>query len=93
LQNELERNLFETPEGKIRSRKIQQSLLENVYVWRDLFMGYNADPFLDDIFFTIAWGQIAATPQFDSFNELKKFGGVTYLGFKPNQRLDAERLS
>ncbi|MBT2189450.1 hypothetical protein [Sphingobium nicotianae] len=81
LQNEIGRNLFETPEGKIRSEKIWQSFLGNIYVWRDLFMGYNADPFLDDIFFTIAWGQIVATPQFDSFNELKKFGGITYLKY------------
>ncbi len=81
LQQIIDQYLFETPDGKMRSERIEKSVSDNVYVWRDQFMGYNADPFLDDIFFTIAWGHICGTPQFDSFNELRKFGGITYLKY------------
>lgn len=75
------REAFETTSGRTAMSTIQDSIFENVYVWRDQFMGYNADPLLDDAFFSLAWQHIGETPQYDSFNELKMFGGIPYLKY------------
>jgi len=63
------------------SGEITKLLRENVYVWRDSFIGYNADPVLDDYYIALAWTAIRETPQYDSFNECKTFGGIPFLKY------------
>ncbi|WP_404365816.1 hypothetical protein AB5I39_09640 [Sphingomonas sp. MMS24-J45] len=63
------------------SGEIAGLLRENVYVWRDHFIAYNADPVLDDYFLSLAWTAIAHTPQYDAFNERKAFGGIPFLKY------------
>ncbi|MFL0415724.1 hypothetical protein [Sphingomonas sp. 179-A 2A2 NHS] len=63
------------------SGEITNLLRENVYVWRDSFIGYNADPVLDDYYMALAWTAIRETPQYDSFNERKTFGGIPFLKY------------
>ena len=67
--------------GKRLSSKIDKLLHENVYVWRDHFIGYHAHPDLDEYFLKLAWAIVQQAPQYDSFNELKTFGGITYLKY------------
>lgn len=54
---------------------------ENVFIYREHFMGYNADPLLDEYYFQIAWIDLRNDAGFDSFNELREFGGITYLKY------------
>jgi hypothetical protein len=63
------------------SGEIAELLRENVYVFRDNFIGYNADPVLDDYYMALAWTAIRETPQYDSFNERKAFGGIPFLKY------------
>lgn len=51
---------------------------ENVFVFREHFMGYDAAPLLDEYYFQIAWSDLRNATGFDSFNELREFGGITY---------------
>ncbi|MGY4505848.1 hypothetical protein ACVWYH_009805 [Bradyrhizobium sp. GM24.11] len=54
---------------------------ENVFLFRDHFMGYDADPLLDEYYFQIAWNDLKNATGFDSFNERREFGGITYLKY------------
>lgn len=54
---------------------------ENVFVFMDYFIGYNAHPTLDDHFFGLAYFFVSLSPGFDSFRFDLKFGGVTYIKY------------
>ncbi|MBR0820333.1 hypothetical protein [Bradyrhizobium liaoningense] len=54
---------------------------ENVFLFRDYFMGYDADPLLDEYYFQIAWNDLKNATGFDSFNERREFGGISYLKY------------
>ncbi|WP_210325767.1 hypothetical protein, partial [Rhizobium lusitanum] len=49
--------------------------------FREHFMGYNADPLLDEFYFQTAWSDLKNAIGFDSFNELREFGGISYLKY------------
>lgn len=57
--------------------EINGLLRENVYVFREEFIGYDAHPDLDDFFFGQASLEIQNQEGFDTFNWRLKFGGVT----------------
>lgn len=63
------------------SGEISQLLHENVYIWRGDFIGYNADPMLDEYYMALAWTAIREMPQYDAFNERKLFGGIPFLKY------------
>ncbi|MET3225834.1 hypothetical protein ABIF35_006621 [Bradyrhizobium japonicum] len=54
---------------------------ENVFIYREHFMGYEADPLLDEYYFSVAWSRLVTARGFDSFNERREFGGVTFLKY------------
>lgn len=58
-------------------RGIDTLLRENVYVFRKHFIGYNAHPFLDEYFFTVAYKELQSQRGFDTFDEQLRFGGIT----------------
>jgi hypothetical protein len=68
-------------EGQKLRNAINELHDENVFVYRDHFMGYDADPLLDEYYFQAAWNGLRNAKGFDSFNELREFGGVTYLKY------------
>lgn len=57
---------------------IQRALRENVYVWRGRYIGYNADPAVDEYFFVRAYVALKLEPAFDSFPAALEFGGVAF---------------
>lgn len=54
---------------------------ENVFVYRNYFIGYNAHPTLDDHFFGLAYFFVSTSPGFDSFKFDLRFGGVSYIKY------------
>ena len=52
-------------------------LRENVYVFREHFIGYDAHPDLDDFFFGLANANLQFQKGYDTFNGQLRFGGVT----------------
>ena len=76
------RNEFlQTAEGRNLQRVVNELHDENVFVYSEHFMGYDADPLLDDHYLQIAWSDLKSEPGFDSFNETREFGGITYLKY------------
>ncbi|MBD3769696.1 MAG: hypothetical protein IE925_06060 [Rhodobacterales bacterium] len=68
----------ESFERKGTFEHIQNLLDENVYVFRDHFIGYNAHPDLDDYFFGLAYLRAQSLDGFDAFHWSAEFGGVTF---------------
>lgn len=79
--NLFNREVFESDSAKSTWAVINKLMLENVYIFRDHFVGYTGDELIDEAFFTLAWRKVQATPQYDSFNERKLFGGIPYLKY------------
>ncbi|SHF94002.1 hypothetical protein SAMN05444339_1246 [Loktanella atrilutea] len=76
------RNEFmQQAEGRNLQRVVNELHDENVFISLEHFIGYDADPFLDEHYFQIAWSDLRSEPGFDSFNELREFGGITYLKY------------
>jgi hypothetical protein len=69
------------PEGRNLQNVVDELHHENVFVFREHFMGYGADPLLDVHYFQIAWRDLRSATGFDSFNELREFGGIIYLKY------------
>ena len=68
-------------EGRNLQNVINELHDENVFIYREHFMGYDADPLLDEYYFQVAWNELRNATGFDSFNELREFGGVAYLKY------------
>lgn len=68
-------------EGRNLQRVVNELHDENVFIYREHLMGYDADPLLDEYYFQIAWSDLRSETGFDSFNELREFGGITYLKY------------
>lgn len=56
---------------------IDALLKDNVYVFREHFIGYDAHPDLDDFFFGLANLELQTQSGYDTFNWRTQFGGVT----------------
>lgn len=61
--------------------ELRQLAHENVFVFMNYFIGYNAHPTLDDHFFGLAYFFVSLSPGFDSFRFDLKFGGVSYIKY------------
>lgn len=76
------RKIFSKQQEKILTDKISKSieslLDELVYVFREKYIGYAADPLLDDYFFGLAYHEIQLQDGFDTFHYSTKFGGIEY---------------
>jgi hypothetical protein len=70
-----------TSEGRRLRTEVNALLKENVAVFREHFMGYDAHPLLDEYFFQMAWADLTGTAGYDSFNELREFGGIRFLKY------------
>jgi hypothetical protein len=70
-----------TPEGRVLATNIERLLEGNLFVFREHFMGYDADPLLDEYFFQLAWSELKCSEEFDSFNESATFGSIPYLKY------------
>jgi hypothetical protein len=57
---------------------INQCFLDNVYVFREHFIGYTAHPDLDDYFFGLAYSDLEDRGAFDTFHHHLIFGGLQY---------------
>lgn len=73
--------LEDSAEGKALTASIERLLEENVFVFREHFIGYNADTLLDEYFFQLGWSDLRCSEEFDSFNENARFGNVPYLKY------------
>ncbi|MBN9421840.1 MAG: hypothetical protein J0I91_05180 [Candidatus Accumulibacter sp.] len=58
--------------------EVEEKLSALVRPWGRYFIGYDADPLLDDYFFGLAYQNIQLQEGFDSFHYALKFGGVRY---------------
>ena len=52
-------------------------LRQNVYVFREHFIGYDAHPDLDEFFLALAYRELQCHRGYDTFNDQLRFGGVT----------------
>ena len=57
--------------------RIDVLLRENVYVFREHFIGYDAHPVLDEFFFALAYTALQSQRGYDTFDDQLRFGGVT----------------
>ena len=76
-----EESVENTSEGKAQAAQIEALLEKNVFIFREYFMGYRADPLLDEYFFRLGWSELQISDEFDSFNECSCFGGIPYLKY------------
>jgi len=77
----LRQELLESAQGQKIAASLTDLLEENVFVFAEHFMGYDAHPMLDEHYFQLAWSELRETPGFDSFNELRTFGGICFLKY------------
>jgi len=73
--------LENTTEGRELAAQIETLLEKNVFIFREYFMGYHADPLLDEYFFRFGWSELQISDEFDSFDECSCFGGIPYLKY------------
>jgi hypothetical protein len=64
--------------GKELTAQAESLLSELVYPFAGSFIGYDADPTLDNYFFGLASNEIQIAEGYDSFHYATKFGGVTF---------------
>ncbi|MFM0259583.1 hypothetical protein [Paraburkholderia sediminicola] len=70
--------LFELDHAREVNEEVGATLKKLVYPFQRHFIGYHADPILDDYFFTVAFSEIQLTDGYDSFHGSVKFGGVAF---------------
>lgn len=71
-------NLMHMESIKKLETEVEEKLSALVRPWETHFIGYDADPLLDDYFFGLAYQSIQLQEGFDSFHYSLKFGGVRY---------------
>lgn len=72
------KNMMQSDSIKKIEGEVEEKLFSLVRPWENHFIGYDADPLLDDYFFGIAYQNIQLQEGFDSFHYSLKFGGVRY---------------
>lgn len=75
-----ERILQSEPARKLE-KEVEEKLSALVRPWGTHFIGYDADPLLDDYFFGLAYHNIQLQEGFDSFHYALKFGGVRFQNY------------
>lgn len=64
--------------GRKLETKVNEKLAELVYPFQTHYIGYDADPLLDDYFFGIALSEVKNYDGYDTFHYAACFGGVRY---------------
>ena len=62
--------------------RVNAKLSELVYPFRDKFIGYDADPLLDDAFFGLAYHEMLIAQGYDTFHYATRFGNSTFQNIK-----------
>lgn len=71
-------SLMKTKSFQKLEKEVEERLSELVYPWGTHFIGYDADPLLDDYFYGLAYHHMRLQDGFDSFHYALKFGGIRY---------------
>lgn len=71
-------DIMRTELARKLGRDVEEKLSELVHPWGTHFIGYDADPLLDDYFFGLAHHHVQLQEGFDNFHYALKFGGVRY---------------
>lgn len=58
--------------------EVNKKLTELVYPFRTHFIGYDADPLLDQYFYGVAFSEVQLFDGYDTFNYATRFGGIKY---------------
>ncbi len=74
-------NLLQTAPLQKLEKEVGEKLSDLVYPWETHFIGYDADPLLDDYFFGLAYHHVQLQEGFDTFHYALKFGGVCYQNY------------
>ncbi|WP_157651541.1 hypothetical protein [Burkholderia ubonensis] len=75
-------NIFHTKPFQKLEKEVENKLSELVYPWETHFIGYDADPLLDDYFYGLAYHHMQLQEGFDSFHHKLKFGGICYQHYR-----------
>lgn len=73
--------LTATKEWKTIEAEVNSLLDKLVYAWREHFIGYKADPLLDQYFFGLAYHEIMLHEGFDTFHYQVRFGGIQFQSY------------
>ena len=74
-------SILQTKFGQNLESEIDEKLSALVRPWATHFIGYDADPLLDDYFFGLAYQKVQSQEGFDTFHYGLKFGGVRYQSY------------
>ena len=61
--------------------EVDEKLYELVYTFEKHYIGYGADPLLDDFFFGLAYHEIQLQEGFDTFHYATRFGGIRFQNY------------
>lgn len=64
--------------GKKLAIDVDKKLTELVYPFATHYIGYDADPLLDDYFFGLAYSEVQLYDGFDTFHYSIRFGGIQF---------------
>lgn len=73
--------LLRSDSGKKIEVEVKEKLAELVYPFQTHYIGYDADPLLDQYFFGIAYHEVQLFEGYDTFNYAIRFGGIRYQHF------------
>jgi hypothetical protein len=73
--------LLQSEHGSKVSLEVRRVMDTLVYPFRDHFIGYDADPLLDEYFFGLAYAEVQAMEGFDTFHFATRFGRVTFQAY------------
>jgi hypothetical protein len=67
--------------GKKLETEVNEKLAELVYPFQTHFIGYEADPLLDEYFMGVASSEVLLCEGYDTFHYAARFGGVRYQNY------------
>lgn len=71
-------SLLQSNYGKTLETEVNERLTQLVYPFQTHYIGYDADPLLDEHFFAVAFSEVRLYDGYDTFNYAARFGGVRY---------------
>jgi len=70
--------IIQSDSGKELEKEVNGKLTELVYPFQTHYIGYGADPLLDQYFFGIAYSEVQLHDGYDTFHYATRFGGIRY---------------
>lgn len=70
--------LLQSKFGEKLETEVNEKLTELVYPFQTYYIGYGADPLLDQYFFGIASNEVQLYDGYDTFHYATRFGGIRY---------------